>query len=54
MEQPIKDNKKYNIVFNLMKEYAPIRAKIPNAGNGHAIMSCLILDDHYCLLCGWL
>lgn len=47
-------NKKDNIVLDLMKEQAPLRAKIPNAGNGHAIMSCLVLDERYCLLRGWL
>lgn len=47
-------NKKDMIVLNLMKDQAPLRAKIPNAGNGHAIMSCLVLDKRYCLLCDWL
>ena len=44
------NNKKAQIVLNLMKEEAPKRAKIPNAGDGRAIMSCLVLDKKYCLL----
>jgi len=47
-------NKKEQMVLDLMRNEAPKRAKIPNANNGHAIMSCLILNKNYCLLQGWL
>lgn len=46
-------NKKEQKVLSNMWDYAPRRAKIPNANNGRAYMACLILDKNYCLLQGW-
>lgn len=47
-------SKKELIVLQHMYEQAPRRSLIPNANNGRAYMSCLILDDKYCLLYDWL
>lgn len=48
------ENKEQFLVWQHMIEYASIRATIPNANNGRAYMACVILDDRYCPLCGWL
>lgn len=47
-------SKKELVVLQHMYEQAPKRSLIPNANNGRAYMSCLILDDKYCLLYDWL
>ena len=47
-------SKKEMLVLEHMYDYAPKRASIPNANNGRAYMACLVLDEHYYLLCGWL
>ena len=46
------NNKRYLNVLQHICENAYIRAKIPNANNGRAYMSCLILDEKYYLLQG--
>jgi len=43
-------NKKQNIIHETMFKYALHRCKIPNANNGRAYMSCLVLDKKYCFL----
>ena len=50
----VKMSKKKLVVLQHMYEQAPKRSLIPNANNGRAYMSCLILDDKYCLLYDWL
>lgn len=47
-------NKKQSVVLQHMKNHALIRSNIPNANNGRAYMSCLILDKQYRLLRNWL
>ena len=40
-------SKKESLVLNLMRQSAIKRCKIPNANNGRAYMSCIILNQHY-------
>jgi len=45
---------KHQLVLQHMYDYAPKRASIPNANNGRSYMACLVLDEQYYLLRGWL
>ena len=40
-------NKKDSVVLNHMMQSAKKRCTIPNANNGRALMSCIILDNNY-------
>ena len=40
-------NKKDLLVLEHMRESAKKRCKIPNANNGRAFMSCIVLDNNY-------
>jgi hypothetical protein len=40
-------NKKDSVVLNHMLQSAKQRCTIPNANNGRALMSCIILDNNY-------
>jgi hypothetical protein len=40
-------NKKDSVVLNHMRQSAKKRCTIPNANNGRAFMSCIILDNNF-------
>lgn len=50
----INTSKEKSIVSRYMFDYAKRRCIIPNANNGRAFMSCVILDEKFRPLQGWL